>query len=296
MRLLQTQITPFINSSLHIELRDQAYLFSPLHGRPCFHSHPELELVFILEGYGKRIIGNKVTKYEAGDMVFIGSGVPHLWLSDPVFYEKDSILRSRLIIMYINPKIFEPMLAFVTEFEGVKEMFQQASKGINIFGKTRNDISDQLIALASKTGFEKAIGLLEIMHLISISEDRSFIENNEINVPASQNSDRLIDVIKFTKDNIHKPISLKQVAEVACMAIPSFCRFFKNRTKMRFSQYLADTRMTYACKLLIELDKPISEIAYMCGYSSNSHFCKVFKDHTRQSPFQYKCSMGKSAN
>ncbi|MFA6944508.1 MAG: AraC family transcriptional regulator [Pedobacter sp.] len=295
MRLLQTEITPFINNSLHVELRDQTYLFSPLHGRPCYHSHPELELVFIIEGYGKRIIGNKVTQYESGDMVFIGPDVPHLWLSDPVFYKKDSTLRSRVIVMYINPKIFEPMLASVTEFDGLKEMFQQATKGINIFGDTRNIISEKLIALASKTGFEKANGLLEIMHLISISQDRNFIDNKELTAPSGLNSDRLIDVIKFIKDNIHEPISLKQVAEVACMAIPSFCRFFKNRTKMRFSEYLVDARMTYACKLLIELDKPISEIAYMCGYNSNSHFCKVFKDHTRQSPYQYKCSMSKSS-
>ncbi|SDM09700.1 AraC-type DNA-binding protein [Daejeonella rubra] len=296
MRLLQTEITPFINNSLHVELRDQAYLFSPLHGRPCYHSHPELELVFIIEGYGKRIIGNKVTQYETGDMVFIGPDVPHLWLSDPVFYKKDSTLRSRVIVMYINPKIFEPMLASVTEFDGLKEMFQQATKGINIFGDTRTIISEKLIALASKTGFEKANGLLEIMHLISISQDRNFIDNKELNAPTGLNSDRLIDVIKFIKDNIHEPISLKQVAEVACMATPSFCRFFKNRTKMRFSQYLVDMRMTHACKLLIELDKPISEIAYMCGYTSNSHFCKVFKDYTCQSPYQYKCSIHKSAS
>ncbi len=295
MRLLQTEITPFINSSLHIELRDQAYLFSPLHGRPCYHSHPELELVFILEGYGKRIIGNKVTHYETGDMVFIGPDVPHLWLSDPVFYQTNSLLRSKVIVMYINPKIFEPMLAFVAEFDGLKEMFQQASKGINIFGDTRNIISEKLIALASKTGFEKAIGLLQIMHLISISQDRNFIDNNELTAPAGLYSDRLIDVFKFVNDNLHKSISLKQVAEVACMAIPSFCRFFRNRTKMRFSQYLVDARMTHACRLLMELDKPISEIAYMCGYNSDSHFCKVFKDHTCQSPFQYKCSMGKSS-
>lgn len=296
MRLLQTEITPFINSSLHVELRDQAYLFSPLHGRPCYHSHPELELVFVIDGYGKRIIGNKVSHYESGDMVFIGSDVPHLWLSDPAFYKKDSTLRSRVIVMYINPKIFEPMLASVTEFDGLKEMFQQATKGINIFGDTRNIISEKLIALASKTGFEKANGLLEIMHLISISQDRNFIDSKELIVPAGLNSDRLIDVIKFIKDNIQRPISLKQVAEVACMAIPSFCRFFKNRTKMRFSEYLVDVRMTYACKLLIELDKPISEIAYMCGYNSNSHFCKVFKDYTCQSPYQYKCSIHKSAS
>ena len=294
MRLLQTQITPFINSFLHVELRDQSFLFSPLHGRPCFHSHPELELVFILEGYGKRIIGNKVTHYESGDMVFIGSDVPHLWLSDPVFYEQDSTRRSRVIVMYINPKIFEPMLAFVNEFEGVKEMFQQASKGINIFGETRDVIAEKLIALSSKTGFEKANGLLQIMHLISISSDRNFIDNKEFDAPTGQYSDRLIDVIKFIKDHLHEPISLKQVAEVACMTIPSFCRFFKNRIKMRFSQYLVDVRMTHACKLLIELDKPISEIAYMCGYNSNSHFCKVFKDHAGQSPYQYKCSISKS--
>lgn len=294
MRLLQTQITPFINNFLHVELRDQPFLFSPLHGRPCFHAHPELELVFILEGYGKRIIGNKVTHYESGDMVFIGPGVPHLWLSDPVFYEQGSTLRSKVIVMYINPKIFEPMLAFVKEFDGVKEMFRQASKGINIFGETRNIIAEKLIALSSKTGFEKANGLLQILHLISVSPDRSFIDNKEFNVPTSLNSDRLIDVIKFIKDNLHEPISLKQVAEVACMTIPSFCRFFKNRTKMKFSQYLVDVRMAHACKLLIELDKPISEIAYMCGYNSNSHFCKVFKDYTRQSPYQYKCSISKT--
>ena len=132
------------------------------------------------------------------------------------------------------------------------------------------------------------------MHLISISPDRDFIDNKELDAPTGQYSDRLIDVIKFIKDHLHEPISLKQVAEVACMTIPSFCRFFKNRIKMRFSQYLVDVRMTHACKLLIELDKPISEIAYMCGYNSNSHFCKVFKDHTGQSPYQYKCSISKN--
>ena len=295
MRLLQTEITPFTNNNLHIEFRDQAYLFSPIHGRPCYHSHPELELVFIIEGYGKRIIGDKVSYYESGDMVFIGSNVPHIWQSDSAFYKKDSTMRSKVIVMYINPKIFEPMLAFATEFDGVKEMLQHAAKGINIFGDTRNSISEKLIALSTKSGFEKAIGFLQILHMISVSTDRNFIHNDEPHPQAGQNSDRLIDVIKFIKGNIDKPISLKKVAEVACMTLPSFCRFFKSRTKMRFSQYLAEARMTHARKLLIELDKPISEIAFMCGYSSDSHFCKVFKHHTKQSPYQYKCSINESA-
>lgn len=294
MRLLQTQITPFINNFLHVEIRDQPFLFSPHHGRPSFHAHPELELVFIQEGYGKRIIGNKVTNYESGDMVFIGSGVPHIWLSDPVFYKQDSILRAKVIVMYINPKIFEPMFDMVKELDGLKEMFRLASQGINIVGDTRTIIAEKLIELACKTGFEKVDGLLQIMHLISISPDKNYIIKKEFNSPAGRQSDRLSDVIKYIKDNLHEQISLEQVAEVACMTIPSFCRFFKNRTNKRFSQYITELRIAHACKLLIELDKPISDIANLCGFNSSSHFCKVFKDHTGQRPNQYKCRVSQN--
>lgn len=295
MRLLQTQITPFINNFLHVEIRDQPFLFSPHHGRPSFHAHPELELVFVQEGYGKRIIGNKVSHYESGDMVFIGSSVPHIWLSDPLFYKQDSQLRARVIVMYINPKIFEPMFDMIKEFDGLKEMFRQASQGINIFGETRNIIADKLIELASKTGFERVDGLLQIMHLISVSADKNYIVEKEFNAPGSGHSDRLTEVIKYIKDNLDEQITLEQVAEVACMTIPSFCRFFKNRTNKRFSQYLTELRIAQACKLLIELDKPVSDIANLCGFNSSSHFCKVFKDHMGQPPNQYKFIISQSA-
>lgn len=291
---MQTHITPIINSSLHIEMRDQAFVDSPFHGRrPSLHAHPELELTVVLEGYGKRIIGNKIDKFQAGDMVFLGPGVPHIWLSDPAFYKEDTALRSKVIVMYINPKIFEQMFESMTELRGIQLMIQQASMGINIFGKTKKLIAEKLIDLFNKTGFEKVKGCLEIMHLISISEEKNFIAEKALDAAAvGSSSDRLLDVIQYIKENISSPVSLKDVAEVACMTIPSFCRFFKSRTKMRFSQYLMEERMEHARQLLIEMDKPISEIAALCGYNSDSHFCKVFKDHTGQSPHQYKSAIG----
>lgn len=224
-------------------------------------------------------------------MVFVGSGVPHIWLSDPSFYQADSILRSKVIVTYINPKIFEQMFDMVSELSGIKDMMRQASKGIHIHGETRKLIAEKLMALSIKTGFEKVNGFLDILHMISVSKEKNFIVDKELAAPMGGNSDRLIEVIKFIKSNLHESISLNQVADVACMTVPSFCRFFKNRTKMRFSQYLVEERMEHARKLLIELDKPISDIASLCGYNSNSHFCKVFKDHTGQSPYQYKSSI-----
>lgn len=296
MRLLHTEITPLVNEFLCIELRDQQFLQSPYYSQPVFHAHPELELVIILEGYGTRIIGDTVEPFEAGDMVFIGSNVPHVWLSDDVFYKENSKLHSRVIVTYFNPDKFKEVFESVKEFSSINEMIRQASKGIRIFGETRNIIADKLFDLSTKSGFQKIEGLLQILHLISISQERSFIINKELEETEPQYSDRLIEVIKFIKENLHNQISLKQVSEIACMTEQSFCRFFRNRTKKSFSQYLLDQRISYACSLLIQTDKSISEISDLCGYKSSSHFCKVFKDQINQSPYQYKRSLQRNAS
>ena len=294
MRLLKTEITPLINDVMHIDLREQRFLWSPFHTQPSFHSHPELELVFILEGFGKRIIGNKIEPFESGDMVFIGSNVPHLWLSDPVFYDENSTLQSKVIVTYINPKIFLQLFDSIKEFEEIREMIRQSSKGIRILGETRNMIAKKLISLSSVKGFEKVEGLLQVMNLISVSNEKEFIVNNyESDRYDDLYPDRLVDVIKYLKENLHEQITLRQVADIACMTEQSFCRFFKKRTKKSFSRFLSDLRVVQACHLLIQTDNSVAAIAYRCGYNSSSHFCKVFKEHTGVSPFQYKTSVNK---
>ena len=297
MKLLHTEITPLTNEFLRIDLRNQLFLSSPYHNRPSLHSHPELELVFIVEGFGKRIIGNKVEPFESGDMVFIGSDVAHVWLSDAAFYEENTTLRSTVIVTYFNPAIFQLFFDTVKEFKEIKEMIRHAAKGIRITGKTRTLIAKKLMLLASKTGFEKVHGFLQIMHLISVTNDKSFIINIEENKANNEyDNDRLVSVIKFVKANLSENITLKQVAKIACMTESSFCRFFKSRLKKNFSQYLEELRMVYASTLLLENpNKTISETASACGYSSSSHFCKVFKDHHGQSPFQYKSGIPKTA-
>ena len=249
----------------------------------------------ILEGYGTRIIGDTVEPFEAGDMVFIGSNVPHVWLSDEIFYKENSKLHSRVIVTYFNPNKFKEVFDSVKEFSGIKEVIRNSTRGIKITGQTRDMIADKLVELSTKSGFEKIDGLLQIMHQISLSSESSFIINKEIQENDPQYSDRLIQVIKFIKENLHNQISLRQVSEIACMTEQRFCRFFRNRTKKSFSQYLLDQRISYACTLLIQSDKSISEISDLCGYKSSSHFCKVLKDQINQSPYQYKRSLQRKA-
>jgi AraC-like DNA-binding protein len=290
MKIIKTEITPLINNCIYLDYREQRYLSSFNQSAASFHQHPELQLTFILEGYGKRIIGNKVSPFEPGDMVFIGSNVPHIWLSDAAFYNQESSLLSKVITVYIDPRIFQHMFDYVKEADGIKNMIAQASKGINVFGETRRAIAEKLILLTQAEGFERFYGLLHILDIITKTTEKSLILSNEEDMPKGQSSDRLIAVLKFVKDNLSEEITLEQVAEIACMTKQSFCRFFKERTKKTFSQYLIDLRMTHACTLLIELDRPISVIASLCGYNSNSHFSKIFREFVGQTPYEFRAN------
>jgi len=290
MRLLKTEITPLSNELMRIDLRDQPFFWSPFHTQPTFHAHPELELTLIEEGFGKRVIGNKVEPFEAGDMVFVGSNVSHVWLSDPVFYKQDSALQSKAIVAYFNPQFLQ-LFDAVKEFHDIHEMIQQSSRGIRIFGETRNTIAKMLKQISTKQGFEKVEGLLKIMNLIATTTERSYIINDETEQHDELYPDRLIDVIKYTKDHLHEPITLHQVAGIACMTEQSFCRFFKKRVKKSFSQFLSDLRIGHARELLVQTDRSIKDIAGLCGYNSISHFCRIFKEHTGKSPLQYKSGL-----
>ncbi len=294
MKLLCTEISPLINSSFFIEKRERDFFSSPFHTQPSFHSHPELELVYIMEGYGKRIIGNKVESFNSGDMVFIGSNVPHIWLSDETFYKENSILYSKSIVSYIHPKIFKEVFTHIEELSSIKNMIERASRGIRIIGETRDKIAERLQTCVAKTGFEKFNEFLTILYLISISEETTHIIDEESASIKNAHSDRLIEVIKYIKDNFSEPISLKEVSKIACMTEQSFCRYFKNRTQKSFSEYLLNLRMSHACQLLISVDKSISDIAFSCGYRSTSHFCQVFKDEIGVTPHQYKVSFFKN--
>lgn len=288
MKLLKTEIAPLVNELMYVDMRQQSFFWSPFLSQPSLHSHPELQLTFIVEGYGKRIIGNKIERFESGDMVLVGSNVPHIWLSDPAFYRKDTGLQSKVIIAYFHPKIFFQIFDCLKEFDSIREMIDQSSRGILIQGETKNIIADKLISLTSKRGFDKVEGLFQIMHLISLSPHKSFIVSDEPVACDGFYPDRLVDVVKFIKDNLHEPISLRQVADIACMTEQSFCRFFKKRTKKSFSQFLNAVRINQSCEMLRQTNKAITDIAYRCGYNSLSHFCRVFKEHTGMSPFIYR--------
>lgn len=285
MKLEQTKITSYTNSTVSVLNREESFFQSP------FHSHPELELVYVKESFGKRIIGNSVMPFEPGDMVFLGSDLPHVWLNDEMYYQGISTLKANAIVVYFSKDIFGPAFYELKETQKINELFFQAGKGISIIGKTNKQIAKKLEKLLLKKDFEVIIGLFEILSLLSESQDRVYI-NNEAYSTAHKDSkkDRLSEVFQYVNENYKKDIVLIEIAAIANMTPTSFCRMFKLKTKKSFVEYLNEIRVSKACKFLLETDLSMSEIAYECGYKTASNFNKLFKKFMGMTPSEFKKS------
>lgn len=283
MKIEKTEISHSQNSYISAIRREEPFFQSP------FHSHPELELVYIVESYGKRIIGNSVEHFEAGDMVFLGSDIPHIWLNDEMYYRGISKLKAKAIVVYFNKDIFGPLFYELKETNKIGTLFNQATRGLCISGKTNALVAQKLSAILKKKDFDVIVGLFEILSILSNSNDIAFINTEAYTrVDEKSRTDRLSEVFKFVKENYQEDISLSAIAKLANLTPPSFCRLFKSRTKKHFVEYLNEVRVSNACKFLMETDMGISEIAYECGYKTVSNFNKLFKKITGVTPKEYK--------
>jgi AraC-like DNA-binding protein len=283
VKIEKTEISPRQDSYISVLKREESFFQSP------FHSHPELELVYITESYGKRIIGNSVEQFEAGDMVFLGSNIPHVWLNDEMYYRGIAKLKATAIVVYFNKDIFGPLFYELKETTKVGALFNQANRGLTITGKTNALIAQKLNNLVKKKDFDVIVGLFEILSILSNSKEIKPI-NTEAYTPVNDKSkeDRLSSVFRYVKENYHEDISLANISKLANLSPPSFCRLFKSRTKKHFVEYLNEVRISNACKYLMDTDTGISEIAYKCGYKTVSNFNKIFKKITGGTPKEYK--------
>ncbi|MBQ3554224.1 MAG: response regulator [Clostridia bacterium] len=98
-------------------------------------------------------------------------------------------------------------------------------------------------------------------------------------------------VIKRAKQYIEKnfamDISLQDVAEHVYLNPVYFSKYFKEHTKKNFSDYLADVRINFAKKELVN-GKKIDDVCRLSGYRNSSYFSKIFKTSTGMTPREYQ--------
>jgi AraC-like DNA-binding protein len=90
------------------------------------------------------------------------------------------------------------------------------------------------------------------------------------------------------EENYPYNLKLEEYASMSNMSLSSFKRNFKTIFGETPARWLCNKKITLATQYLKSTDKPISEIAYDCGFEDPSHFIKVFKRYQDATPLAYR--------
>lgn len=255
---------------------------------PTWHFHPELELVYVSEGSGRRHIGQHLSYFNDGDLLLIGSNLPHYGFTDRLTGSASET------IVQMKPDFLGTNFFTIPEMHPVEMLFERARMGIAFTGETKEKVGAQLKALESLDAYDRLIRLLDVLHTLADSEEYILLNGEGIMLEVSlQDSDRMNTIFNFVQKNFRRSIALEEVADLAHMTVPSFCRFFKKKSGKNFTRFVNEYRLVHASKLLSEETSSISQVCLECGFNNFSHFNKEFKQFTGKSPSAYRNELRK---
>ncbi|MDA9490233.1 AraC family transcriptional regulator [Bradyrhizobium sp. CCBAU 11361] len=99
---------------------------------------------------------------------------------------------------------------------------------------------------------------------------------------------RLSRVTEFIDASVERDFTVKDLASVACMSPAHFSRSFKAATGSAPHEYVSRQRLDLAKRLLSTSDRPLVDIAYAAGFSSQANFNRAFRKAVGTTPSLYR--------
>lgn len=247
------------------------------------HQHEDIQISFIEKGEGAVFAGDTISHYKEGDILVIGSNLPHVFRSD-VHENESSIMRT----LFFTMNSFGTDFFSLSTFKSIQPFIESSKNGFIIHNAPKK-ISKSFKKLNTADSFERFLLFLAILKELSFHEKEplsNYLYEKKI---TDNESKRMQTVFEYVMTNFHKSVTLDEIASIANMTKNAFCRYFKVRTNKSFFQFLIEVRIERASKLLAnDNELSVIEIAELCGFNNISNFNRKFKEIKHTSPLQYR--------
>lgn len=258
-------------------------LFTPrLKNYFFWHYHPEYELVYVEATTGIRHVGQHVSSFMGSDLVLIGSNIPHLNFDYGLKTEYHQI------VVQLKENFLADAFYETPELKEIRQLFDQATLGLSFYGNTKAIVAKKLHKMHQFNYFDQLLCLLEILQTLATSKEIIELNDKDTSIKLFLNDKiRMGAIYKYIHANYNESPDVNTVAASVHLSTSAFCRYFKKQTKMTFTEFVNQYRITQAKTLLLQ-DKNISEVCYEVGFESLSYFNKLFKKMTGENPSVFK--------
>jgi len=268
----------------------RSFLFDHVHifwnEQISLHQQKTWEISYVIQGKGRRVIGDSIEPFESGEVILIPPDIPHYWSFDESACDKEGKIEN--ITLVFKTELLQNIKATFPEIEQLVISILDYKNAISFGGDTLLKLREILLKMRDESEMERILSVIKILPLISTPEIA-----NVVGCPVIE--DRKIKKIQkiylYVMDHFQQAITLEEVAGHINMERTAFCIFFKKMTGKTFFEFLLEYRIDVACNMLQNTNKTIAEICLTSGFRDIPYFNRVFKKLKNTTPGKFKEQM-----
>ncbi len=217
------------------------------------HTHTFYEIHFLYSGELSYKCGGKTIMLRGSRAVFIPPGVSHAYIG-----HDGNICKASLAFALRTNTVLKKEIQV---FEFPEEIAQTTDFILNACGES-TPLSDMIV-------------LGRIYEILRIAFNCA-----DVVMPAvakTENDARVTVAKKFILKNFNRGITVSDVAKECCLSSKQLGRIFKQQTGASVFSYIANAKIKYSKRLLLNERISIKEISLMSGFENESGFISFFK-------------------
>ena len=224
---------------IHVEEENSfaCRVYKTPHFETNWHKHEEYELILITEGHGTALIGDYVGDYKPGDIYFLGSGLPH-W-----FRKSHHNMTGSAIVLHFLKDFWGEHFLQLPEMKTVLRLLDSDNNGIQLQKNLQKNIATLIVQIEKVKGLDRIYLLLNCLQQMSESKQYRVITKAFDSSSSNKENSAIEKIFTYSFKHFLEPVTLTEVAAVAGMSIPTFCRFFKRNVKKSYFDFLKELRI-----------------------------------------------------
>lgn len=269
--------------------RDESYKVWS-HGYPYrtvrWHFHPEYEIHLITATTGKYFVGDHIGNFAPGNLVLVGSNLPHNWVSTVTPGER---VDERCLVVQFDTDFIERANTVFPELKRVESLLDASRWGLLFSPKTGAAAEPIMREMLGAQGIRRVTLFLTLVDLLVRSADPIKLASAAYRAdPAHYAETRINHVLSFIGRNLSQELRETELAELAGQSASAFSRYFRRHTGVPFVQYVNRLRINLACQLLMSGELNITDICYQVGFNNLSNFNRQFLALKGTSPSRWR--------
>ena len=269
---------------------DEGFAFKVVRGHSfdCpWHFHSEYELILIVQSGGYRMVGDHLAPLRSGDLVLVGPNLPHIYQNDEA--TPGHVPPVHAVLIQFEETCLGVDLLRLPALGPVRQLFKRAALGLHVTGATRNTVAAMMHKMEGLSGLQRIILFLDILDTLAASRECRPLASTDFAAAGNPfDQERMNRVCQFIHQRLDQTLFRPDLARLVHLSEGAFSRFFRLHTGKTFSEFVNELRIGRACRLLVESEMNVTEIAFACGFSNLSNFNRQFLRRKKTAPTEFR--------